>query len=81
MCTTWEDHLWARLAALIGDRVENKLSKTTGGFWNRGTLLDQLALLDQLESDKKPEKDQESEWESLIARQLDELADLAVDTR
>ncbi|KAG8794589.1 Nucleoporin nup84, partial [Serendipita sp. 399] len=44
MCHTWEDHLWARLSSLIGDRIEIKLNESAGGFWNPGKLRDRLAL-------------------------------------
>ncbi len=81
LCRSWEDHLWARLSALIGDRIETKLNETAGGFWNRGTLLDRLALLEQLEEDVKPGDRQDAEWEATISSQLDDLADLAVDTK
>ncbi|KAG8826499.1 Nucleoporin nup84 [Serendipita sp. 401] len=80
MCHTWEDHLWARLGALIGDRVEMKLGETAGGFWNPGSFRDRLALRARLESDVKPFVGQESDWESVIAHQLDELSDMAVET-
>ncbi|PVG02472.1 hypothetical protein CPB86DRAFT_697475 [Serendipita vermifera] len=76
----WEDQLWARLSALIGDRIETKMNETAGGFWNRGTLLDRLALLEQTETDSKPTNEQDSDWETIIAHQLDELADVAVNT-
>jgi hypothetical protein len=81
MCRSWEDHLWARLSGLIGDRIEAKLNETAGGFWNRGTLLDRLTLLEHLEEDIKPGFREDTEWEAIISHQLDDLSDLAVDTR
>jgi hypothetical protein len=57
------------------------MNETAGGFWNRGTLLDRLALLEQTETDYKPSTEQDSEWETIIAHQLDELADFAVNTK
>ncbi len=81
MCNSWEDRLWARLSALIGDRIEAKLHETAGAFWNRGTLLDRLVLLDQLESDTKPVAGQDSDWEAVIDHQLEELTEEAVDTK
>jgi nuclear pore complex protein Nup107 len=80
MCRSWEDHLWARLSALIGDRIEAKLNET-GGFWNRGTLLDRLTLLEHPEEDIKPGFREDTEWEAIISHQLDDLSDLAVNTR
>lgn len=81
LCRTWEDQLWARISALIGDRIEAKLDETAGGFWNRGTLLDRLALLERLEEDVKPSARQDTEWQVVIDHQLDDLSDLAVDTK
>lgn len=80
LCRTWEDYLWARISALIGDRIEAKLNETAGGYWNRGTLLDRLALLERLEEDVKPTVRQDTEWEAIITHQLDDLADVATDT-
>ena len=81
LCRSWEDHLWARLSALIGDCIEGKMKESAGGFWNRGNLLDRLALLEQVEEDIKPEFRQDTEWEADIGHQLDELADFAVETQ
>ncbi|CAG7850613.1 SubName: Full=Related to nucleoporin {ECO:0000313/EMBL:CCA72167.1} [Serendipita indica DSM 11827] len=80
LCNSWEDRLWARLSALIGDRIEARLQETAGAFWNRGTLLDRLVLLDQLEGDTKPVAGHDSDWEAVIAHQLEELTEEAVDT-
>ncbi|KAG8811348.1 Nucleoporin nup84, partial [Serendipita sp. 399] len=49
-------------------------------FWNPGKLRDRLALRDKLESDTKPFVGEESDWETVIEHQLDELSDLAVET-
>lgn len=81
MCRSWEDHLWARLSALIGDCTEAKMKESAGGFWNRGSLLDRLALLEQADEDVKPNVRHETEWETEIGHQLDELADFAVETK
>jgi hypothetical protein len=57
------------------------MKESAGGFWNRGNLLDRLALLEQAEEDIKPEFRQDTEWEADIGHQLDELADFAVETQ
>ena len=43
--------------------------------------MDRLTLLEQLEEDVKPGEREDTEWEAIISHQLDDLGDLAVDTR
>ncbi|KAF8321303.1 hypothetical protein DL93DRAFT_2130809 [Clavulina sp. PMI_390] len=76
---TWEDHLWARVSALLEDRVDTLLSRY-GGFWSTG---DTQAIQDELSAlaEDNDDDDDEAAFEEHIEAALKELEGVKVNSR